>query len=216
MIRPTSGVILQAGDPSKIEEDKNEVQDYVKEVLLEKVVFIWNKVALQLGGVLHNDYLMNCRAKIAGGKLMNPMERQWGRNIHELVVDNDDPTKEQAKATAEEVRKDALANVSNWHHMQSYKKVKSMLIANTLTTTMPEMTSQSAAKEFTKKKRWKSMMELKKYTGSASKKQKGTVTSSRVGPRESGRNCTRKYVMPSISLTRLTKAAHLVMTKWIT
>jgi hypothetical protein len=76
MIRPTSGVILQAGDPSKIEEDKNEVQDYVKEVLLEKVVFIWNKVALQLGGVLHNDYLMNCRAKIAGGKLMNPMERQ--------------------------------------------------------------------------------------------------------------------------------------------
>jgi hypothetical protein len=58
-----------------------------------------------------------------------------------------------------------------------------MLMANTLTTTMPEMTSQSAAKEFTKKKR-KSMMELKKYTGSASKKQKGTVTSSRVCPRK--------------------------------
>jgi hypothetical protein len=33
------------------------------------------------------------------------------------------------------------------------------------------MTSQSAAKQFTKKKR-KSMMELKKYTGSASKKTK--------------------------------------------
>jgi hypothetical protein len=55
--------------------------------------------------------------------------------------------------------------------MQSYKKVKSMLMADTLTTTMPEMSSQSAAKEFTKKKR-KSMMELKKYTGSASKKTK--------------------------------------------
>jgi hypothetical protein len=42
---------LQAGDPSKIEEDKNEVQDYVQEVLFEKVVFVWNKGALQLGGV---------------------------------------------------------------------------------------------------------------------------------------------------------------------
>ena len=46
-----------------------------------------------------------------------------------------------------------------------------MLTADTLTTTTPEMTSQSAAKEFTKKKR-KSMMELKKYTRSASKKRK--------------------------------------------
>jgi hypothetical protein len=57
--RPTSGIILQAGDPSKIEEDKNEIQDYVKEVL-EKVVFIWNKGALQPGGALHKDYLTSC------------------------------------------------------------------------------------------------------------------------------------------------------------
>jgi hypothetical protein len=55
--------------------------------------------------------------------------------------------------------------------MQSYKKVKSMMKADTLTTTMPEMTSHSAAKGFTKKKR-KSVMELKKYTESASKKTK--------------------------------------------
>jgi hypothetical protein len=89
---------------------------------------------------------------------------------YELVF-NEGPTKEQAKAAAEEVRKDALENVSNRRHMQSYKKVKSMLMADTLTTTMLEMTSQSAAKEFTKKQR-KSMMELKKYTGIASKKTK--------------------------------------------
>jgi hypothetical protein len=63
--RPTSGVISQTADPSKIEEDKNEIQDYVKEVLFEKVVFVWNKGALQPGGVLHKDYLMKCRAKIA-------------------------------------------------------------------------------------------------------------------------------------------------------
>jgi hypothetical protein len=51
---------------------------------------------------------------------------------------------------------------------------------------MPEMTSQLAAKEFTKKKR-KSMMELKKYTGSASKKTKGTVTSSSKGWSKEGK-----------------------------
>ncbi len=67
---------------------------------------------------------------------------------YELVF-NEGPTKEQAKAAAEE----------------------------------PEMTSRLAAKEFTKKKR-KSMMELKKYTGSDSKKTKRTATSSRVGLRK--------------------------------
>jgi hypothetical protein len=40
---------------------------------------------------------------------------------YELVFD-EGPTKEQAKAAAEEERKDALANVSNQHYMQSYKK----------------------------------------------------------------------------------------------
>jgi hypothetical protein len=49
------------------------------------------------------------------------------------LVFNEGPTKEQAKAAAEEVRKDALANVSNWCHMQSNKKVKSILMADTLT-----------------------------------------------------------------------------------
>jgi hypothetical protein len=64
------------GDPSKIEEDKNEVQDYVKEVLFEAVVFFWNKGTLQQGGVLHKDYLMNCRAKIAGSKLVNATDSE--------------------------------------------------------------------------------------------------------------------------------------------
>jgi hypothetical protein len=37
--------------PSKIEDDKNEVRDFVQEVLFEKVVFSWNKGAHQPGGV---------------------------------------------------------------------------------------------------------------------------------------------------------------------
>jgi hypothetical protein len=36
--------------------------------------------------------------------------------------------------------------------MQSYKKVKSMLMADTLTTTMPDTTSQVAAKELRRKR----------------------------------------------------------------
>jgi hypothetical protein len=76
MTRPTNGVISQAGDPSKIEEDRNELQDYVKEVLFEKVVLVWNKGTLQPGGILHKDNLMNCRAKIAGSKLMNATDSE--------------------------------------------------------------------------------------------------------------------------------------------
>jgi hypothetical protein len=48
----------------------------VKKGLFEKVVFIWNKGTLQLGGVLHKDYLMTCRAKIAGNKLMNATDSE--------------------------------------------------------------------------------------------------------------------------------------------
>jgi hypothetical protein len=48
----------------------------VKEVLFEKVVFVWNKGTLQPGGVLHKDYLMNCRVKIAVGKLVNATDSE--------------------------------------------------------------------------------------------------------------------------------------------
>jgi uncharacterized FlaG/YvyC family protein len=110
-----------------------------------------------------------------------------------------------------------------------------MLTADTLTTTMPEMTSRSAAKEFSKKKR-KSMMELKKYTGSASKKTKRDSDKfkgwSKEGKAfmvkmtkvikddvESGAHGKWEKLYKKIcdainkSLIRLTKAAHLVMKK---
>jgi hypothetical protein len=48
----------------------------VKEVLFEKAVFIWNKGTLQMGGVLHKDYLMNCFAKIACSKVMNATDNE--------------------------------------------------------------------------------------------------------------------------------------------
>jgi hypothetical protein len=61
------------------------------------------------------------------------------RYYYELVA-NEGPSKTQAKAAAEEVRKDVLAHLSNQCHMQSYKKVKAMLMADTLTTTSLDMT----------------------------------------------------------------------------
>jgi hypothetical protein len=53
-------------------------------VLIEKVVFIWNKGALQPGGVLQKDYLTNCRVKIAGDKLMNAMNSETEANMNLL------------------------------------------------------------------------------------------------------------------------------------
>lgn len=54
-----------------VESDVNKVGDYVKRVLFEAVVFIWDKKSLAVGGKLHADYLENCRALVADGKLEN-------------------------------------------------------------------------------------------------------------------------------------------------
>lgn len=64
MTRPASatGVLAHAGDPAKIEEDKNKVHDYVKDELFEWVIFVWDKAVLQPDGLLHQDYMKNCKA----------------------------------------------------------------------------------------------------------------------------------------------------------
>jgi len=68
---PATGVLARAGDPAKIEEDKNKVRDYVKDELFERVIFVWDKAALQPSGVLHQDYMKNCKARLADGKLID-------------------------------------------------------------------------------------------------------------------------------------------------
>jgi hypothetical protein len=64
------------------------------------------------------------------------------------------------------VRKEALANMSN-HHAQAYKKVASMLTNDASSSS--NNSPHDMAKEV-KKKKWKSMMGLKMYTGSGAKK----------------------------------------------
>jgi hypothetical protein len=52
-----------------MKEDKEKVREYVKEELFERAVFVWSKASLEAGGVLHHDFLKNCRARLADGKL---------------------------------------------------------------------------------------------------------------------------------------------------
>jgi hypothetical protein len=71
MTRPLTGVLTCAGDPAKLEEDKNKVHNYVKDNLFEWAVFAWNETAIKKGGVLHQDYLKNCQMMVAYGMLVN-------------------------------------------------------------------------------------------------------------------------------------------------
>jgi hypothetical protein len=64
----------QKRDPEKMKEDKEKVREYVKKELFERVVFLWSKASLEPGKVLHHDYLKNCRARLADGKLADDVE----------------------------------------------------------------------------------------------------------------------------------------------
>jgi hypothetical protein len=57
-----------------MKEDKEKVREYVKKELFERVVFLWSKASLEPGKVLHHDYLKNCRARLADGKLADDVE----------------------------------------------------------------------------------------------------------------------------------------------
>jgi hypothetical protein len=50
--------------------DINVICCYIKKQLFEKSVVVWNKPALTKNGVLHKDYMKNCKALIADGHLM--------------------------------------------------------------------------------------------------------------------------------------------------
>jgi len=69
--RRNSVAMDRALDPDKVEEDKNKVRDYVKEDLFERVVFVWSKAAFTKDGILHKDFMKNCRSKIADGSLVD-------------------------------------------------------------------------------------------------------------------------------------------------
>jgi hypothetical protein len=83
-----------------------------------------------------------------------------------LVLDKQ-PMKNKYKKVqeaAEEVRKEALDNARNQHHATCYNKVNLMLTMSDASS-MLEVTSLHAVAKEGKKKKQKSMMDLKMYTG---------------------------------------------------
>lgn len=84
MTTQETGVISRAGDPAKVEEDKNKVRDYVKQDLFECAVFVWNKSTVEKGGALHKDYLKNCRTMLAGGSLIDASDRDMDAYMNVL------------------------------------------------------------------------------------------------------------------------------------
>jgi len=94
-----------------------------------------------------------------------------GVSEFKLVVDKIPEEYKAAQEAAEKVRKEALANASNHQHAQSYERVASMLTndAGSSGSSSNDDSPCDAAREARKKKR-KSMMGLKMYTGSGAKK----------------------------------------------
>jgi len=66
-----SWALQRAANAQQVKNDVTKVREYVKSNLFEKVVFVWQKTALARGGKLHQDYLKNCRALVAEGKLVD-------------------------------------------------------------------------------------------------------------------------------------------------
>ena len=71
----TATVLSRAGDRDKVDEDKKKVRDYVMNDLFNRVVFVWNDKELEEGGVLHSDFLKNCRPKLADGDLVRASDK---------------------------------------------------------------------------------------------------------------------------------------------
>jgi hypothetical protein len=64
-------LLQRAANIKLVEIDINIIHDYVKDNLFARVIFLQDKVQLDKNGVLYNDYIRNCRGKIADGTLLN-------------------------------------------------------------------------------------------------------------------------------------------------
>ena len=63
-------VLNRATNEGQVRNDINVICCYVKKRVFEKSVVVWNKSALTKNGVFHKDYMKNCKALIADGRLM--------------------------------------------------------------------------------------------------------------------------------------------------
>ena len=77
-------VLRRASDEELLAADIKLVDKYVKGVLFEKTVFLWNRKALDTNGKLHKDYLENCRPLLANGELV-PLSKEEARPYINIV-----------------------------------------------------------------------------------------------------------------------------------
>jgi hypothetical protein len=70
MMSSQTDVLQQASDEELLAADVKLVGKYVKDVLFEKTVFLWDRKALGMNRKLHKDYLENCRPLLANGGLV--------------------------------------------------------------------------------------------------------------------------------------------------
>jgi hypothetical protein len=69
-------VLQQASDEELLAANIKLVGKYIKDVLFEKTVFLWDRKALDMSGKLHKDYLENCQLLLANGELVPLSEEE--------------------------------------------------------------------------------------------------------------------------------------------
>ena len=63
-------LIAQMSDARLVEIDIKKVGKYVKSDLFEWTIFLWDQKALEVDGVLHKDYITNCKSLVGGSGLI--------------------------------------------------------------------------------------------------------------------------------------------------
>jgi hypothetical protein len=59
-----SALIARMLDARLVEIDIKKVGKYVKSDLFERMMFLWDQKALEVDGMLHKDYITNCKSLV--------------------------------------------------------------------------------------------------------------------------------------------------------
>jgi hypothetical protein len=66
-----NGVLIAwMSDARLVEIDIKKVGKYVKSDLFERTIFLWDQKALDVDGMLHKDYITNCKSLVGGSSLI--------------------------------------------------------------------------------------------------------------------------------------------------
>lgn len=63
-------ILQRLSNESLVEKDIKRVGEYVKNDFFERAIFLWDQKALDLNGVLHTDFLANCKSLVGGNGMV--------------------------------------------------------------------------------------------------------------------------------------------------